>query len=108
MQSGSIRDTHTEKFLTEQKDVTVGSKRKPRWFDIRDELSAPTVVYVKWRRRERKIGGQTKYEPRIIRANNATSAEKMTLGETAAGEITRKESQERGREIRHSYHMVDN
>lgn len=54
VQSGSIRGTHTEKFLTEQKDVTVGSKRKPRWFDIRDELSAPTVVYVKWGKEEKR------------------------------------------------------
>ena len=56
--------------------MTVGSKRKPRWFDIRDELSAPTVVYVKWRdERERERDGQTKYEPRIIRANTTTDAD---------------------------------
>ena len=34
-----------------------------------------------------------------------TAGEKMTLEETAVGEMTRKESRER--EIRHLYHMVD-
>ena len=42
------------------------------WFDIRDELSAPTVVYVKWREGDCERGGQTKYEPCIIRANTTT------------------------------------
>ena len=39
-------------------------------------------------------------------ADGPTAGEKMTLEETAVGEMTRKESRER--EIRHLYHMVDN
>ena len=81
------------------------------WFDIRDELSAPTVVYVKWREGDCERGGQTKYEPCIIRANTTTDGGRTDgRGENdfrgnRSREMTRKESRER--EIRHLYHMVD-
>ena len=81
------------------------------WFDIRDELSAPTVVYVKWREGDCERGGQTKYEPCIIRANTTTDGGRTDGGR---GENDFRGNRSRGndsegkqREIRHLYHMVD-
>ena len=74
------------------------------WFDIRDELSAPTVVYVKWREgdwereADKRNTNRALFEQiqrRTRTADGPTAGEKMTLEETAVGEMTRKESRER-------------
>ena len=80
------------------------------WFDIRDELSAPTVVYVKWRDEREKETDKRNTNRALFEQilRRTRTAEKMTLGGTAVGEITRKESKEREREIREGIHMLDN
>ena len=53
----------------------------------------------------RTVHYSSKYNDGRTAADGPTAGEKMTLEETAVGEMTRKESRER--EIRHLYHMVD-
>ena len=90
--------------------MTVGSKRKPRWFDIRDELSAPTVVYVKWRdEREKETDKRNTNRAlfeQILRRTRTARGENDFRGNRSRGNYS--EGKQGEREIREGIHMLDN